>query len=124
MSKRIFLDSIVHVLCWMVGYWLAYEIMPHSSCKQAYGFIVGWWFALYIGFVLNIEIKSFILVFLFYIVIFVGLFLAGKASWLFHDAPERLDIMFFTIISAQAFVFASPISINWATRKCKRRRYD
>lgn len=118
MSKRIFLGSIVHVLCWIVGYWFAYDIMSHSDCKQVYGFIVGWWFALYIGFVLNIDIKSFVPVFLFYIIIFIGLFFAGEASWFYHDAPERLDLIFLAIISAQAFVFASPMSINWAVRKC------
>lgn len=115
--------ALVHSLCWLLGFWLTYFIMAHSSSKEAYGVIIGWWFACYIGFVSSIGIKVAIPAYILYVSVCVISSILGY-PWFYHDAPE-FGLSLFFIILVQGIVFISPIAINEFTRMIgKRLKYS
>lgn len=106
----------IHFLSWFAGVWLMYSTMSYSDSRQAYGIIVGWWASLYVGYVINIKLKSSILVLVAYILICVISYLSGY-TWFYRGAPSNFDFQFFTVIVIQGCFFASPIIINEAIRR-------
>ncbi len=117
MNKNIIVDSAIHISCWILGYWALYSLMSHSGSKEAYGIIVGWWLALYIGFVFKIKLSAFPPVFLLYILTCIVSFIIGTTGWFYHGAPEHINFILLAVIFSQALVFSSPIVVNWAVRK-------
>jgi len=58
--KEWFLAPIIHSCLWVGGYLAIQIIFSDSDCKMAYGLMIGWAGALYLGYFLNISLVSII----------------------------------------------------------------
>lgn len=46
-----FLQGLAHCVFWVIGFLVASKLMTHSEARIAYGYLTGWWAALYFGYI-------------------------------------------------------------------------
>jgi hypothetical protein len=53
-----FLQGLTHCVFWVIGFLVASKLMTHSEARIAYGYLAGWWAALYFGYIGKFNIFS------------------------------------------------------------------
>lgn len=109
-------NVVIHFSCWFLGFFLAFHIMHDSDARLAYAIIIGWWFACYFGYVLKIDLKAIVPVFLLYFFVCVLSFIFDNV-WFYHSPILRFDLQLMLIVMLQSFVIVSPILFNSIVRK-------
>ena len=111
--------SILHFTFWLVGFSSAVLLMPHSSSREAYGVITGWWFACYMGYVLGVRFKASLYAFILYFGVSIASVLFGY-QWLYKGHNGSINGHILLMLLIQSFVFISPILVNEVMLKITR----
>lgn len=118
--REAILKSLLHALAWVLAYVLVIYVFDYSPSKQAYGLLSGWWCALYVGYIFNIQFRTTIVARIAYVL--VGLLTASLAApWVSHDwssVPAADKILYDAVHSV---VILSPIAINTIIILLKKR---
>ena len=104
-----------HFLSWIAGFSIVYFAMSHSSSKEIYGIISGWWCACYFGYIASLRFKIIFPTFIAYVLICIISLIFGEA-WFFHDADNKLSVHILVVILLQGCIFISPIIMNEITK--------
>jgi hypothetical protein len=109
--RQTLLRSFLHVMAWVSAYILTTLIFKESPSRQAYGFLAGWWCALYIDNILNLSFEAAIIPFLVYL--FIGvLAVYFTFPWIYHDVPSDVSFPYLVMLFAGAGIFVSPVLVN------------
>ena len=111
-----FLQGLTHCVFWVIGFLVASKLMTHSEARIAYGYLTGWWAALYFGYIGKFNISSSVSAFIIYfctgiIAVFFGW------PWFYKGLPASLTHQYLLILAVGGAVFVSPILINLIVRK-------
>ena len=111
-----FLQGLAHCVFWVIGFLVASKLMTHSEARIAYGYLTGWWAALYFGYIGKFNISSSVSAFIIYfctgiIAVFFGW------PWFYKGLPASLTHQYLLILAVGGAVFVSPILINLIVRK-------
>jgi hypothetical protein len=110
-----FLQSLAHSTFWIIGFFAASKLMGHSEAKFAYGYLTGWWAALYFGYIGNLKIASSVSAFIIcFCVGIVAVFL--NWYWFYKDLPESVTVQYMFVLIIGGGIFISPILINSVVR--------
>lgn len=117
--KLIVFGGLFHSIAWIVGFFLFAYVFSYSASSYAYGYLSGWWLALYVGYLTNIKFRS------AYIAAFLYLILGIFSSvynwvWFYKDFPNEISLDLFAILFIGMFVFVSPIFVNSVMRLIKQ----
>lgn len=121
LEKQVFKQIVIHISGWIFPYLAIVVTATHSPSRHVYGFISGWWCALYVGYLLKISLRTALAIFLLYLCYGVLAILFGW-DWFYHDIPALADFdfsltcFFLFIIVTGALFFVSPIIINHFVR--------
>lgn len=114
------LQGIAHSIFWLAGFFAASELMKHSEASIAYGYLTGWWTALYLGYVCNFKFGSSVSALVLY-------FLSGilaihfRWPWFYKDLPQSVTLQFMYLLFIGGAVFVSPILINETVKAFAKR---
>lgn len=113
--SKSFIQGIAHSAFWIIGIFAASKLMEHSEAKVAYGYLTGWWAALYFGYIGKLKIASSVSAFIIYFCIgIVAVFLDW--AWFYKGLPESVTTQYIFVLAIRGAVFISPILINSAVR--------
>lgn len=104
------LAAAIHIAAWLLADFITTVLSADSSSKAVYGSISGWWCALYVGYVLKVDMKA-------AVIVIASAFLFGVMSFylgwnFYHDMPSQTSLEFIAILLVRAIIFSSPIFIN------------
>jgi len=99
----------------LIGILAVSKIMEHSEARIAYGYLSGWWAALYFGYIAKLNIASSVSAFLIYCCIGILAFFFDW-SWFYKGLPETVTLQYVVVLVVGAGVFVSPILINAGMR--------
>ena len=109
----------IHILAWLIAYAFINLLLSHSPSRVSYGYLSGWWCALYCGYIYRVGLNAFL-------PILIVFFASGCISvifdwnWVYHDLPSNFSIDLILIFLGQGFVFSSPILVNLLVQKNKK----
>lgn len=105
------LQGVAHSILWVAGIFAAAKLMEHSEARTAYGYLIGWWAALYFGYIGKFKIGSSVSAFIIYFCTgILAVFL--RWSWFYKGLPESVTLQYIIVLVIGGAVFVSPILIN------------
>ena len=108
--KKSAIDAFIHAAVWLLTYHIMVALAADSPSKAVYGILSGWWCTLYVGYVLKIDIRAFLILLLSVLLSELAAFYSG---WNFyHDPPSEMSCDFALTMFAIGVGFASPILVN------------
>lgn len=120
--KRITLESVIHCILWVGGIVLGHALFSHSDARLAYGYLIGWWAALYVGYVFEFDIRAGFLSFALYFLLGIIAVLRDW-DWFYVDLPSRLSIAYLMINAMAAAIYSSQFIVNYSMRSIKRKYF-
>jgi len=110
------IQAFIHSALWIVGIVIVVTVMNHSSSRIAYGYLIGWWLALYVGYIARFNLLSALMSSLIYIVVGVLSVWFGW-EWFYKGLPESISFSYLVTLLLGAVVFCSPILINSVVKR-------
>ena len=102
--RKMLLISILYVVVWILTYHLISWISNGSPSRKAYGFLSGWWNALYFSSIFEIELKAVPGVgAISSLIMAVSLILDKNILFYVNDLPDLISALIF---------FLSPMILN------------
>ena len=108
---KLFLHGLIHCAFYGIGFLMAYKLMADSEARLAYGYLTGWWTALYFGYIARFNIFSSAFAFTIYFCAGILAILLDW-SWFYKCLPTSLISSYLLILAIGGAVFVSPILIN------------
>jgi hypothetical protein len=118
--SKLLIQGVAHTVFWLLGIFAALQLMAHSDARIGYGYLIGWWGALYCGFITNVKLPSSIVAFLIYLTVGI-LSVFFDWSWFYKGLPESLSIQYVITVVFGGVVFVSPILVNAMVRFVKKK---
>lgn len=110
-----FLQGLIHCAFWVIGILIASKLMAHSEARIAYGYLTGWWAALYFGYIGRFKISSSVSALIIYFCTgILAVFLDW--SWFYKGLPASVTPRYLLTLAIGGVVFVSPILINSIVR--------
>ena len=110
------LQGLIHCAFWVIGFLVASKLMAHSEARIAYGYLTGWWTALYLGYIAKFKISSLVSALTIYFCTgILAVFL--NWSWFYKGLPTSVTPRYLLTLAIGGAVFVSPILINLIVRK-------
>lgn len=106
-----FMQGIAHSALWVIGIFSASQLMEHREARMAYGYLTGWWVALYFGYIGRLKVTSSVSA----LIIYFGVGIAAVFldwSWFYKDLPRSVNLRYILVLVVGGVVFISPILIN------------
>jgi hypothetical protein len=108
-------NSSLYISAWVFGYGVMIVIFGHSPSRQAYGLLSGWWCALYVSYILSVNLRAAAFALLVYFCFgFLSVYFGW--SWLYHDLPHAVSVTCTFVLLVGGLVFVSPILLNSIVR--------
>lgn len=112
-SKKVLPIFFINSLSWVAGYNIVILIMNHSMVKEMIGIIVGWWLALYLGYIFSAFSKLALLALAPLIFLFLLLLnKLGHSLFFFHDLFSDNWFQVFYVALIHTSLIISPIILN------------
>jgi hypothetical protein len=107
-----------HCLTWAVAYLLVESAMGHSSARGGYGLLVGWWAALYVGYIGRVDLRA---VPALSALVVLGRFFSTNVLSMSAADPLYATRDGFVVLAVQILAFVSPVFLNELVRAVLRR---